>query len=369
MAKLNLLGQWLSQAESPDNLLDRNIKGFLANRVILAWILKNSVEEFKEFQISEIEDMIEGEIDISKVRLEPDTAKIFSEKNSERIAGMDGEDYEHNEGIVYFDIRFFVRYPKNGALIKLIINVEAQNKFDISIIKRAVVYCARMISAQIRQEFTPPDYGEVKKVISIWLCFNPPKYARDTITSFKIQQKNLYGNLPMEKLESDVMEVILICMAEEKRVKAEGKSQEEWICESQNKLIRMLGVALSKKLTSTEKMNMLESEYDIAMDSKMKAEVDDMCNYSEGIREEAREEVLAEVQAELDAKDAEIEAKDAEIEAKDAEIEAKDAEIEAKDVEIDAKNAVIRKNKAHTKRMEELLIAHNIPIPDDDEMT
>ena len=52
MAKLNLLGQWLAQAESPDNLLDRNIKGFLANRVILAWILKNSVEEFKEFQIS-----------------------------------------------------------------------------------------------------------------------------------------------------------------------------------------------------------------------------------------------------------------------------------------------------------------------------
>ena len=79
-------------------------------------------------------------------------------------------------------------------------------------------------------------------------------------------------------------------------------------------------------------MNMLESEYNIAMDSKMKAEVNDMCNYSEGIREEAREEVLAEVQAELDAKDAEL-----------------------------------KKNKAHTKRMEELLIAHNIPIPDEDE--
>ena len=263
MANLNLLGQWLSQAESPDNLL------------------------------------------------EPDTAKIFSEKNSERIAGMDGEDYEHNEGIVYFDIRFFVRYPKNGALIKLIINVEAQNKFDISIIKRAVVYCARMISTQIRQEFTPPDYGEVKKVISIWLCFNPPKYARDTITSFRIHQKNQYGNLPVGKLESDVMEVILICLAEEKRKKTEGNSQEEWICESQNKLIRMLGVALSKKLTSNEKMNMLESEYAIAMDSKMKAEVNDMCNYSEGVREAVWEEV----QAALDAKDAIIDAKTAELEA------------------------------------------------------
>ena len=49
-------------------------------------------------------------------------------------------------------------------------------------------------------------------------------------------------------------------------------------------------------------MKMLESEYNIAMNSKMKAEVDDMCNYSEGIREEAREEVRKEVQAELDAK-------------------------------------------------------------------
>ena len=182
-----------------------------------------------------------------------------------------------------------------------------------------------MISAQIRQEFTPPDYGEVKKVISIWLCFNPPKYARDTITSFRIQQKNQYGNLPIGKLESDVMEVILICMAEEKRKKEEGKSQEEWICESQNKLIRMLGVALSKKLTSTEKMNMLESEYDIAMDSKMKTEVNDMCNYSEGVREAVWEEV----QAELDAKDAELEAKDAALEAKDAIIDAQNAELVA----------------------------------------
>ena len=358
MANLNLLGQWLSKAESPDNLLDRNIKGFLANKVILAWILKNSVEEFKDFQTSEIEDMIEGEVDISKVRLEPETTKIFSEKSSERIAGMNGEDYECNEGIVYFDIRFFVRYPNNGDLIKLIINVEAQNKFDISIIKRAVVYCARMISSQIRQEFTPPNYGEVKKVISIWLCFNPPKYARDTITSFKIQQKNQYDNLPMEKLESDVMEVILICMAEEKREKAEGKGLEEWICESQNKLIRMLGVALSKKLTSIEKMNMLESEYNIAMNSKMKAEVDDMCNYSEGIREEAREEVRKEVQAELDAKNEEIEKKNDEIEKKNEEIEEKNAVIDAKNVELE-------ESRAYVKKMEELLAKNNISISND----
>ena len=329
MAILNWLSQWLLGIKSQDNLLDRNIKEFLSNKVILAWILKYSVEEFRDFQISEIEDMIEGEVDIGKIRLEPGLDNIFFRKKGEKIDGMSRENHVPKEGTIFFDIRFFVRYPKNGDLIKLIINVEAQNKFNISIIKRAVVYCARMISAQIRQEFTPPDYGEVKKVISIWLCFNPPKYARDTITSFRIQQKNQYGNLPIGKLESDVMEVILICMAEEKRKKEEGKSQEEWICESQNKLIRMLGVALSKKLTSTEKMNMLESEYDLAMDYKMKTEVNDMCNYSEGVREAVWEEV----QAELEAKDAELEAKDAIIDAQNAELVASKSyvkELEAK---------------------------------------
>lgn len=48
----------------------------------------------------------------------------------------------------------------------------------------------------MRREFRPPNYGDIKKVKSIWLCFDPPDYAKGTITSFRTTQKNIYGNMP-----------------------------------------------------------------------------------------------------------------------------------------------------------------------------
>ena len=40
--------------------LDESAKQLLSNLVVLAWILKYSVEELSEYDVEEIEDMIEG---------------------------------------------------------------------------------------------------------------------------------------------------------------------------------------------------------------------------------------------------------------------------------------------------------------------
>ena len=54
----------------------------------------------------------------------------------------------------------------------------------------------------------------------------------------------------------------------------------------QNDVIKMLSVLLSRNLDAKERMNILEDSFDIAMTEKVKQEVDEMCNLSQGVRAE-----------------------------------------------------------------------------------
>ena len=98
----------------------------MPNLVVLAWILKYSVEEFSEYEIEQIQDMIEGEPDISRIRLEPGLSAIplLHRFHKEKIDGLPMENRIREEGIIYFDILFYVRLPEEDELIKMIINVD-----------------------------------------------------------------------------------------------------------------------------------------------------------------------------------------------------------------------------------------------------
>ena len=65
----------------------------------------------------------------------------------------------------------------------------------------------------------------------------------------------------------------------------------------QNDVIKMLSVLLSRNLDAKERMNILEDSFDIAMTEKVKQEVDEMCNLSQGVREDGRAEGRAEGEA------------------------------------------------------------------------
>ena len=85
-----------------------------------------------------------------------------------------------------YDIRFFAIAPVSGELIRLIINIEAQNDFlsGLSIDKKGNLLLQRMISAQYGTEFTNSHYENIKKVYSIWICMNPPKSRENSITRY-----------------------------------------------------------------------------------------------------------------------------------------------------------------------------------------
>ena len=182
---------------------DNACKRLLANKIILAWIMKSCLEEYRDCGISEIASKyIEGEAQISEAAVHPD-----EEAESLQITGLNTEDSTINEGTVTYDIRFRAIVPDTGERISLIINVEAQNDFypGYPIVKRNLYYCCRLVSSQYGTEFTNSHYEKIKKVYSIFICMNPPNYRKNTINQYSIQEE---FNIKMtQELEREVSEM------------------------------------------------------------------------------------------------------------------------------------------------------------------
>ena len=133
---------------------DAACKRLLSEKIILAWIMKSCLEEYKDCDVHEIaEKYIEGQPQVSTVPVMPDESGTV-------ISGMDTEDKSVHEGTITYDIRFRAIVPRSKARITLIINMEAQNDFypGYPLIMRGIYYCCRMISSQYGREFTDSHY-------------------------------------------------------------------------------------------------------------------------------------------------------------------------------------------------------------------
>lgn len=81
---------------------DAACKKVLAEKIILAWIMKHTMKEYQDYPVEEIaEKYIEGIPEISQVPVLPD------ETNSPKISGMGVEDVTVTEGTITYDIRFW----------------------------------------------------------------------------------------------------------------------------------------------------------------------------------------------------------------------------------------------------------------------
>lgn len=248
---------------------DAACKRLLSEKIILAWIMKNCLEEYRNCDIDEItEKYIEGMPQIGEVAVDPDEANCVS-----MIHGAGNEDASLTEGTVTYDIRFLAAAPVSGGLIRLIMNIEAQNDFypGYPLIKRGIYYCSRMISAQYGTEFTNSHYEQVKKVYSIWICMNPPKNRENSITRYYIAEENLVGNVKERKSDYDLMAAVMICLGKEDN--------------SNIDLLKLLNVLLSTETDSEDKCHILEKDFHIKMTHALESEVSLMCNLSKGVEE------------------------------------------------------------------------------------
>ena len=228
-------------ATDKDAQYDNSAKRLIAHKIILARILVKTVEEFKGMDPIEVAALIEGLPYISAVPVEPGLTNAVHFQNGQRLVGFNTENQELNEGLVRFDIVFYVRM-KDG-LSQIIINVEAQKDepSDYEILNRAVFYVSRLVSSQKERDFENSSYDDIKSVYSIWICMN----------------------------------IIMIGLAKE--LPEHDETYE---------LHRLLGALLSRELTIDEKLDIIGNEYDIPLEENFRKDMSTMCNLSQGVKEE-----------------------------------------------------------------------------------
>ena len=257
-------------AADQDAQYDDRAKRLLGNKTILAHILVKTVDEFKGMDPKEAVNYIEGEPFISVIPVEPGLTNAEKEEAGQRIVGFNTENTEINEGLVRFDIVFYVRM-KDG-LSQIIVNVEAQKDAptEYNVLNRAIFYVSRLVSSQKERDFVNTNYDDIKRVFSIWICMN---MSQNSMNYVHLTNDGLLGSYEWGG-KIDLLNIVLI-----------GLSQELPEHDEKYELHRLLGALLSKKLTSDEKLNIIETEYDIPIEDSLRKDVSAMCNLSQGIRD------------------------------------------------------------------------------------
>lgn len=252
---------------------DTRVKRLLAQKIILAHILVKTVDEFKGMKPEDVVKYIEGEPSISVVPVEPGLANMEkTDAAGQRIVGLNTENAEINEGLVRFDIIFYVRM-KNG-LSQIIVNIEAQKDepTEYKILNRAIFYVSRLISSQKERDFVNTNYDDIKQVFSIWICMNMDDNSLSHIHLTKdkmLKPCNWKGNL-------DLLNIVLI-----------GITNEISEHDEKYEMHRLIGALLSSELKEQEKLDIIEHEYNIPISQEFREDVSIMCNLSQGIEDKA----------------------------------------------------------------------------------
>lgn len=251
---------------------DTNAKYLLADKQILARILKYTLQEFREMKISDIISCIGEDIEVGSRPLDPGLSNLG------RVNLTNTEDNVPGEGIIFYDIRFTVHIRESE--MKILINVEAQHSSDSAKLgyhleNRILFYLARMISAQKQTEFFHSDYDSLCPVRSIWICMDAGD-DEDSIEEISLSRNTIYGNKKYP-YGTDLMKGIIV----------NARSGEN-LAKSQNNLIALLEELLSGA-DATEKKKILSAEYGMIMTEELERRLQNMCNLSQNILEQGME--------------------------------------------------------------------------------
>ena len=230
----------------------------------MARILLKTVDAFKGMSPEDVADSIEGEPVIGMEPIEPGSTNAERTDGSvQRIRGFNTENSEINEGMIRFDIVFYVRLPfgnvhikdnvrlteneTNHKLTQIIVNVEAQKDEPAAykILNRSIFYVSRLVSSQKERDFVNSNYDDIKQVYSIWICMNMKCNSMSHIHLTKDEMLEPYewkGNI-------NLLNIILI-----------GITDELPVHDERYELHRLIGALLSSSIELDEKLEIMEKE-------------------------------------------------------------------------------------------------------------
>jgi hypothetical protein len=212
---------------------------------------------------------------ISVVPVEPGlTNAEKTDGKGQRIVGLNTENSEQSEGVVRFDIIFYVR--TRDGLAQIIVNVECQKDDPTAykILNRAIFYVSRMISSQKERDFTNQNYDDIKQVYSIWVCMNEKE---NSLCHIHLSKNDILGTRSW-KGNLDLLNIVMIGVTNELPEKSE-----------EYELHRLLVALFSNTIKTDDKLEIMKKEYSIPVTRKMEEEVNYMCNLGQGIYERGEE--------------------------------------------------------------------------------
>lgn len=262
---------------------DQHAKRLLAQKDVVARILKGVIPEFHEIDLTTIaEQCIEGEPEIGTIPVDMDKTNAARQTPKE-IRGNNTESASPTEGWIRFDILFHAKVPQTGARITLTVNIEAQktqshNRLGYALLRRAIYYACRLISSQKETEFAKSNYNDIKKVYSVWICMDSPD-SKSAINFYDMHERHLLRHTMAEKSDYDLLSIIMIYLGTD---------------DSSNKLVRFLKLLFrDTEKSAAEKKKLLEEEFNLDISSDMEKEMNTMCNLSEGIFERGIEQGIS----------------------------------------------------------------------------
>ena len=243
---------------------DAEVKNILANKEILARILRHTVPEFVDCSIEDIRDKyIEGSPLVGVVPVHPGAT-------NSKIQGVNSESKIVGEGEITFDVLFNSVNPTSKRIIKINIEANKDSYPGYPIQTRGVYYGSRIVSSEYGREFENMDYNNMVKVYSIWICSEPPKSKENSISGIRFDKYNIVNSIEMEKESYDYIDVIII------NLNKDCHDESDYI-------VGMLSTLLSDSIDVTEKIQLLENKYGIPMTEKYEKGVGEMCNLSQAI--------------------------------------------------------------------------------------
>lgn len=282
MEKVSSMARDLS-AMSGQERYDAACKRLLSQKSLLAWIMKTCLWEYRDESLEDIRTKyIEGQPQVASVPVERD------ETNAEHIVGIMSEDTSRTEGKTTYDIIFTALLPGTGEPVYLVVNIEAQGSIELPypLIKRALYYAGRILTAQNGHFFRHSEYDKIRKVYSVWICMSPEASRENTIVQYHVMRDFIEGEAFTEPLSVyDLLSVVMVNVGSEKQQKVRS-------------LLRLLRILFSKNMPLQEKRDLMENEYSIPMTEEVQKGVNEMCNLGEALVAETRMEWQAKGRAE-----------------------------------------------------------------------
>ena len=253
---------------------DEACKKILADKELLAFILKGLIPEYHDSSIKDIkEKYIQGNV-IDTVGTEPVVPDVTDSLENSGV-GVEGKN-------VRYDLKFDTLLPEpEDGHVKFIINLEAQKEtssLSYRPVTRGIFYASNLITSEYGSVFKNSRYEKIEKVYSIWICMSPNKEEKGRVNRYRLKEDHMSGNLKENPIDYDKIEIIVIHIGE--------IEDEDRIDYNLSKMTKMLTEAFSNDKPTAEVISNLE-RLGLNLSNTLKEDIENMCSFSDVYEERA----------------------------------------------------------------------------------